>query len=151
MCLQWRRRRYLTLLSTATSRLFRRFTTGRRGQKLLSTVVAAKVELLTITIGAKSGCFVYGHSADGVFGNGFWFFHGHIPFLVVGCCLQILHRRRNCRHFLFKIIHYINTKIFFTSKHSISSNKMYQELFYKKYFTPFQIFTFVSSHKRCQK
>jgi hypothetical protein len=62
---------YPALLAAATTRLDRLLTTGRRGQKLSPTVVAAKVELLTITFGAKSGCFVYGHSADGVFGNGF--------------------------------------------------------------------------------
>jgi hypothetical protein len=46
-------------------------------------VVAAKVERLSVAFGMESGCFVYGHSTDGVFGHGFRFFHGHVPFLVV--------------------------------------------------------------------
>jgi hypothetical protein len=70
-------------LSTAASRLALRLGTGGRGQKLLPTVVAAKVERLSIAFGVESGGFVHGHSADGVFGHGFRFFHGHAPFLVV--------------------------------------------------------------------
>jgi hypothetical protein len=46
-------------------------------------MVAAKVERLSIAFGVESGCFVHGHSADGVFGHGFRFSHGHVPFLVV--------------------------------------------------------------------
>ena len=46
-------------------------------------MVAAKVKLLSITFGGESGCFVHSHSADGVFGHGFRFFHGHVPFFVV--------------------------------------------------------------------
>jgi hypothetical protein len=45
------------------------------GQKLLPTVVTAKVKRLSIVFGVKSGGFVHGHSADGVFGHGFGFFH----------------------------------------------------------------------------
>jgi hypothetical protein len=56
---------------------------SRRGQKLLPAVVAAKVKRLSIAFGVESGCFVYGHSADGVFGHGFRFFNGHISSLVV--------------------------------------------------------------------
>jgi hypothetical protein len=70
-------------LSTAASRLGRLLSTGGRGQKLLPTVVAAKVESLSIAFGVESGCLVHDHSADGVFGHGFRFFHGHVSFLVV--------------------------------------------------------------------
>jgi hypothetical protein len=56
--------------------------TGGRGQKLLPTVVAAKVERFSIAFSLESGCFVHGHSTDGVFDHGFRFFHGHAPFLV---------------------------------------------------------------------
>jgi hypothetical protein len=71
------------VLSTAASRLGRLLSTGGRGQKLLPAVVAAKVESLSIAFGVESGCFVHGHSADGVFGHGFRFFYGHFSFLVV--------------------------------------------------------------------
>ena len=71
------------VLSTAASRLFLRLGTGRRGQKLLPTLVATKVERLSIAFGVESGCFVHGHSADGVFGHRFRFFHGHAPLLVI--------------------------------------------------------------------
>jgi hypothetical protein len=74
---------FAAFLSTATSRLALRLSTGGRGQKLLPTVVAAKVEGLSIAFGVENGCFVQGHSADGVFSHGFRFFHGHVPFLVV--------------------------------------------------------------------
>jgi hypothetical protein len=70
------------MLSTAASRLSVRLSTGGCGQKLLPTLVAAKVERPSIAFGVESGCFVHGHSADGVFGHGFRFFHGHVPFLV---------------------------------------------------------------------
>src|SRR5664280_1523324 len=70
-------------LSTAASRLALRLSTGGRGQKLLPAVVAAKVERLSIAFGVESGCFIHGHSADGVFGHGFRFLHGHVSFLVV--------------------------------------------------------------------
>jgi hypothetical protein len=70
-------------LSTAASRLVLPLSTGGRRQKLLPTVVAAKVERLSIAFGVESGCFVHGHSADGVFGRGFRFFHGLVSFLVV--------------------------------------------------------------------
>ena len=71
------------LLSTAASSLILGLSAGRHGQKLFPTVVAAKVERLSIAFGVKSGCFVHGHSADGIFGHGFRFFHGHVSFLVV--------------------------------------------------------------------
>jgi hypothetical protein len=71
------------MLSTAACRLGLWLDTEGCGQKLLPTVVAAKVERLSIAFGVESGCFVHGHSADGVFGRGFRFFHGHVPFLVV--------------------------------------------------------------------
>ena len=74
---------FAAFLSTAASRLVLRFSTSGRGQKLLPTVVAAKVERLSISFDVESGCFVHGHSADGVFGHGFCFFHGHVSFLVV--------------------------------------------------------------------
>jgi hypothetical protein len=71
------------MLSTAASRLSVRLSTAGRGQKLLPAVVAAKVEPLSVALGVESGCFVHSHSADGVFGYGFRFFHDHVPFLVV--------------------------------------------------------------------
>jgi hypothetical protein len=43
-------------------------------------MVAAKVERLSIAFGVERGCFIHGHAADGVFGHGFRFFHGHVPF-----------------------------------------------------------------------
>jgi hypothetical protein len=46
-------------------------------------VIAAKVERLSLAFGVESGRFVHGHSADGIFGHGFRFFHGHVSFLVV--------------------------------------------------------------------
>jgi hypothetical protein len=74
---------FAAFFSTAASRLVLRLGTGGRGQKRLPTVVAAKVERLSITFGVESGCFVHGHSADGIFGCGFRFFHGRVPFEVV--------------------------------------------------------------------
>jgi hypothetical protein len=70
-------------LSTAASRLLLRLGTGGRGQKLLPAVVAAKVKRLAIAFGVESGGLVHGHTADGVFGRGFRFIHGHVPFLGV--------------------------------------------------------------------
>jgi hypothetical protein len=75
--------RFVWVLSTAASRLVVWLSTGGRGQKLLPAGFAAKVERLSIAFGMEGGCFVHGHSADGVFGSGFRFFHGHVPFLVV--------------------------------------------------------------------
>jgi hypothetical protein len=63
-------------LSTAASRLALRLGTGGRGQKLLPTVIAAKIEPLSIAFGVESGCFFHGHSGDGVFGHGCRFFQG---------------------------------------------------------------------------
>jgi hypothetical protein len=71
------------VLSTAASRLALRLGAGGRGQKLLPAVVATKVEGLSVTFGVKSGAFVHGHSADGVFGHGFRFVHCFASFLVV--------------------------------------------------------------------
>lgn len=65
------------VLFTAASRFALRFRTGGRGQKRLPTMVTAKVEPLSIAFGVESGCFVHGHSADGVFGLRFRFIHGH--------------------------------------------------------------------------
>jgi hypothetical protein len=79
----------VALLPTAASSLILRLSTGGRGQELLPTVVAAKVERLSIAFGVESGCFVHGHAADGVFGLGFRLFHGHTPFLVVAHSLLI--------------------------------------------------------------
>ena len=73
----------LRVLSAAASRLFLRLSTGGCGQKFFPTGLAAKVERLSIAFGVESPCFVHGHSADGVFGHRFRFFHGHAPFLVV--------------------------------------------------------------------
>jgi hypothetical protein len=72
----------IRVLSTAASRFCLRLGTGGRGQKFLPTLVAAKVERLSIAFGVESGGFVHGHSADGVFGHGFRFIHGHVSFLV---------------------------------------------------------------------
>ena len=69
--------------ATAAPRFGPRLGTGGRGQELLPTLVAAKVEGLSITFSVKSSCFVHGHPADGILGHGFRFFHGHAPFLVV--------------------------------------------------------------------
>ena len=57
--------------------------TDSRGKKLLTTVVAAEVELLPIAFGMNSGCFVNGHPADRVFGHGFRYIHGKAPLLEV--------------------------------------------------------------------
>lgn len=57
------------VLSAAASRLTLGLGAGGRGQKLLPAVVAAKVERLSIALRLKSGGFVHGHSADGVFGR----------------------------------------------------------------------------------
>src|ERR1019366_1583533 len=81
------------LLSTAASRFSLRLGTGGRGQKLLPTMVAAKVERLSIAFGAESGCFVYGHSTDGIFSYGFRFFHERVSFLVVVVTSQAGHAR----------------------------------------------------------
>ena len=75
--------RFVWVLSTAASRLVGWLSTSGRGQKLLPAVVAAKVERLPTAFGMEGSCFVHVHSADGVFGRGFRFFHGHVPFLVV--------------------------------------------------------------------
>jgi hypothetical protein len=74
---------FTTHLSTAASRLLLGRSAGGRGQKLFPTVVAAKVERLSLAFGVESGRFVHDHSADGVFGHGFRFFHGHVSFFVV--------------------------------------------------------------------
>jgi hypothetical protein len=42
-----------------------RLSTGERGQKLLPTVVATKVDRLSIALNVESGCFVHDHAADG--------------------------------------------------------------------------------------
>ena len=55
------------MLSATAARLFLGLCVGGRGQKLLPTVVAAKVEGLSIAFGMESGGFVHRHSADGVF------------------------------------------------------------------------------------
>jgi hypothetical protein len=60
-----------TYLSTATWGLILRLHIGGPGQKRLPTVVAAKVERLSIAFGVESGGFIHGHSADRVFGHGF--------------------------------------------------------------------------------
>jgi hypothetical protein len=69
-------------LSTTATRGSLGLRPGGRGQKLLPTVVAAKVERLSTAFGVESGCFVHGHSADGVLGHGFRFFHGHVSCLI---------------------------------------------------------------------
>ena len=71
------------MLPTTAARFFLGVGAGGRGQKLLPTVVAAKVERLSIAFGVESGRFIHGHSADGVFGHGFRLFHGHVSFFVV--------------------------------------------------------------------
>jgi len=56
------------LFPTAAARLGLRLSAGGCGQKLLPTVVTAKIRRLSIAFGVKSGCFIHAHSADGVFG-----------------------------------------------------------------------------------
>ena len=73
----------LLVLATAAISLSLRFCTGGRGQKLLPTVFAAKVDRLAIAYHLESSCFVYSHAADGIFGHGFRLFHRHVSFLVV--------------------------------------------------------------------
>jgi hypothetical protein len=73
-----------TLLSTTASGFSLRPGTGGRGQELFQAVAAAKVERLSIAFSVQGGGFVHGHSADGVFGHGFRFFHGHVSFSVNG-------------------------------------------------------------------
>jgi hypothetical protein len=75
--------RFVSVLSTAASRLVVGLGASGRGQKLLPALVAAKVERLPAAFGMEGGRFVHVHSADGVFGRGFRFFHGHVPFMVV--------------------------------------------------------------------
>jgi hypothetical protein len=65
---------------TAATILVRWLCTGGCDKKLLPTVVAAEVELLSIAFGVESGCFVNGHPADGVFGHGIRFIHWLCPF-----------------------------------------------------------------------
>ena len=69
-------------LSTTATRGSLGLRPGGRGQKLLPTVVAAKVERFPIAFGVESGCFVHGHSADGILGHGLRFFRGHVSCLV---------------------------------------------------------------------
>lgn len=71
------------MLSTAAPRFILGLGTGACRQKLLPTMVAAKVEHLSIAFDVECSCFVYSHSTDGVFGCGLRFFHGHVSFLVV--------------------------------------------------------------------
>jgi len=61
---------FASYLSTAPWGFILWLRTGCRGQKRLPTVVAAKVERLSIAFGVESGGFVHVHSADGVFGHG---------------------------------------------------------------------------------
>ena len=51
---------------------------------MLATVVAAKVESLSIAFGVDGGCFIYSHAAERVFGHGVRLFHGSLSFL--SCC-----------------------------------------------------------------
>ena len=53
----------------------------------MPALIAAKIVRFSIAFGVRSGCFVHGHSADGVFGGSFRVFHGHDPFLIVGVTL----------------------------------------------------------------
>ena len=93
----------MRVLCTATSGLGLLLGTGGRGQKLLSTALAAEVECLSIAFGVESGCFVHDHSADRVFGLGFRFFHGHAPFLIVVV---------NAIDFFFHLDMHINSQLF---------------------------------------
>jgi hypothetical protein len=71
------------LLSTTAPGLLFRLGIDGRGQKLFPAVFAAKIERLSIAFGVDRGGLVHGHAADGVFGRGFRFIHGHVPFLGV--------------------------------------------------------------------
>ena len=72
------------LLSTTAPGLLFRLGTGGRGQKLLLTLLAAKVERLAIAFDVDRGGLVHGHSTDRVFSRGFRFVHSHVSFLVNG-------------------------------------------------------------------
>jgi len=85
---------FAVLASTAAPGLVLRLGAGGRGQKLLPTVVAAKVERLSIAFDVEGGCLVHGHSADRVFGLGFRFIHGHVPFF--GCIGNLVHNTCWC-------------------------------------------------------
>jgi hypothetical protein len=70
-------------LSTATARLAVSLGARGLGQKLLSAAVGAKVVRLAIALSVDGGCFVHGHSADGIFNHGCRLVHGSVPFAVV--------------------------------------------------------------------
>jgi hypothetical protein len=74
---------FAAFLSTSPSRLALPVSTGRRKRNLLPTPIAAEAERLHIALALGRDCFAHGHSADGIFGHGFRFFRGHVPFLVV--------------------------------------------------------------------
>lgn len=59
------------MLTAATAGLDFDLGAGGFGDKLLPTVVAAKIERLSIAFGVKSSCLVDTHSTDGIFRRGF--------------------------------------------------------------------------------
>jgi len=67
-------------LSTAAAGLALRLGPDWRGEKMLSAVLAAKVELRSIAFGVKRGIGIHGHSADRVLGHGCRGSHGLCPF-----------------------------------------------------------------------
>ena len=71
------------LPTAAPARLILGLGVGGLGKKLLATVLAAKVEGLSIAFGVEGGGFVHGHAADGVDGFGFRRIHDAVNFLFV--------------------------------------------------------------------
>ena len=59
------------------------------GKELLATVLAAKVERLSIAFGVKGGGGIHGHAADGVDGFGCRRIHDAVSLVLVCCfCLS---------------------------------------------------------------
>jgi hypothetical protein len=75
-------------LSAAASSFVLRLRTGGRSQKLFAAVFSAEIKRLSIAFGVDSGCFIHGHSADGVFGRGFHGIHGLASFHLRTCTLM---------------------------------------------------------------
>lgn len=52
--------------ATRTCRVLRRWSLA---QKFFLAVFAAKIERLSVSLGMRRGCFVYGHATNGIFGH----------------------------------------------------------------------------------
>jgi hypothetical protein len=90
--------REVRILSAAAFRRSLGLCVSGRRQKLLQTMVAAKVGGLSIAFGVESGGFVNGHAADGVsgFSRGFshifvsyWLLSGFLSTFMLRCLLAI--------------------------------------------------------------